>query len=447
MKIVVIDPRRTMTCEIADLHLPVRSGSDVWLFNGLLAYLHERGYISNEFIASHTEGFDEALRVARESAGDLKQVAAACGIDTERLLEFYRMFADHPRVITAFSMGVNQSSAGTDKVNSIINCHLLTGRIGQPGAGPFSITGQPNAMGGREVGGLANQLAAHMGFEDPAARDRLRRFWRAPRLAERPGLKAVELFDAVAAGRIKALWIMATNPAVSVPDAERLRRGLRGCDLVVVSDVTAETDTARLADVLLPAAGWGEKDGTVTNSERRISRQRRFRPLPGRARPDWWIVTQVARRMGFAGAFPYEDPAAIFREHAALSAFENHGERAFDLGTLAALDQEAYDALEPVQWPVPEGRPQGTARLFADGRFATPDGRARFVPVRHRPPAHRPDRDRPMLLNTGRLRDQWHTMTRTGRSRACRQTARAGGRAAIPTTPAAITWPRATWRG
>ncbi|KGM30081.1 molybdopterin oxidoreductase family protein, partial [Inquilinus limosus] len=255
---------------------------------------------------------------------------------------------------------------------------------------------------------------AHMGFEDPAARDRLRRFWRAPRLAERPGLKAVELFDAVAAGRIKALWIMATNPAVSVPDAERLRRGLARCELVVVSDVTAETDTARLADVLLPAAGWGEKDGTVTNSERRISRQRRFRPLPGRARPDWWIVTQVARRMGFAAAFPYEDPAAIFREHAALSAFENDGGRAFDIGALAGLDREAYDALEPVQWPVPEGRRLGTTRLFADGRFPTPDGRARFVPVRHRPPAHRPDRDRPMLLNTGRLRDQWHTMTRTG---------------------------------
>ncbi|MGL4965317.1 MAG: molybdopterin-dependent oxidoreductase [Inquilinus sp.] len=413
-RIVVIDPRRTATCDEADLHLAIAPGTDVLLFNGLLAHLVREGTLDRGWIAAHASGFEEAALAAAEDAPDIAAVARGCRLPEDAVRRFYAWFAHTPATLTIYSQGVNQSTQGTDKVNAIVNCHLATGRIGRPGAGPFSVTGQPNAMGGREVGGLANQLAAHMAFEDTAARDRVRRFWQAPRLAERPGLKAVELFDAVAAGRIKALWIMATNPAVSVPDAERLRRGLARCDLVVVSDVTAETDTARLADVLLPAAGWGEKDGTVTNSERRISRQRGFRPLPGQARPDWWIVTQVARRMGFADAFPYQGPAAIFREHAALSAFENGGDRAFDIGALAGLDQEAYDALEPVQWPVLQGRRLGTARLFGDGRFPTPDGRARFVQVRHRPPAHRPDRDRPMLLNTGRLRDQWHTMTRTG---------------------------------
>ncbi|MGK9232785.1 molybdopterin-dependent oxidoreductase [Inquilinus limosus] len=413
-RIVVIDPRRTATCDEADLHLAIAPGTDVLLFNGLLAHLVREGVLDRGWIAAHAAGFEEAALAAAEDAPDIAAVARGCRLPEEAVRRFYAWFAHTPATLTIYSQGVNQSTQGTDKVNAIINCHLATGRIGRPGMGPFSVTGQPNAMGGREVGGLANQLAAHMQIEDEAARDRVRRFWQAPRMAQRPGLKAVELFEAVAAGRIKALWIMATNPAVSVPEAERLRRGLSRCDLVVVSDVTAETDTARLADVLLPAAGWGEKDGTVTNSERRISRQRGFRPLPGQARPDWWIVTQVARRMGFAEAFPYEDPAAIFREHAALSAFENGGERAFDLGALAALDRAEYDRLEPLQWPVLEGRPQGTARLFAEGRFPTPDGRARFVPVRHRPPAHRPDQNRPMLLNTGRLRDQWHTMTRTG---------------------------------
>ncbi|MDR6287838.1 assimilatory nitrate reductase catalytic subunit [Inquilinus ginsengisoli] len=413
-RIVVIDPRRTATCDEADLHLPIAPGTDVLLFNGLLAHLVRTGALDRGWIAAHAADFEQAAMAAADDAPDITAVAAGCHLPEEAVRRFYGWFAETPATLTIYSQGVNQSTQGTDKVNAIVNCHLATGRIGRPGAGPFSVTGQPNAMGGREVGGLANQLAAHMAIEDPAARDRVRRFWQAPRLTETPGLKAVDLFEAVAQGRIKALWIMATNPAVSAPDAERLRRGLRGCDLVVVSDVTAETDTARLADVLLPAAGWGEKDGTVTNSERRISRQRAFRPPPGQVRPDWWIVTQVARRMGFAAAFPYEDPAAIFREHAALSVFENDGDRVFDLGGLAALDQARYDALEPVQWPVPASRPLGTARLFADGRFPTPDGRARFIAVRHRAPAHRTDRDRPMLLNTGRLRDQWHTMTRTG---------------------------------
>ena len=269
------------------------------------------------------------------------------------MARFFDLFRTTQKVVTAFSQGVNQSAQGTDKVNAIINCHLATGRIGKPGMGPFSLTGQPNAMGGREVGGLANQLAAHM-YYSPDEIDRVRRFWNAPRMVTHEGLKAVAMFEAIAQGKIKALWVMATNPAVSLPDAGAVRAALGKLELFVVSDNVLTNDTITSgAHVLLPAAAWGEKDGTVTNSERRISRQRAFLPLPGEARPDWWIVTQVAQRLGFDAAFPYASAADIFREHAALSAFENNGTRDFDIGALAALDDRAYDDLAPMQWPCP----------------------------------------------------------------------------------------------
>ncbi|MBL8268255.1 nitrate reductase [Steroidobacter sp.] len=416
LKIVVIDPRRTVTCEIADLHLPVRGGSDVWLFNGLLAYLQQHGHAAMDFIKNHTDGLDEALEVALDSAGDLQSVADACGIDTDLLLEFYGLFASRTRVITAFSMGVNQSSAGTDKVNSIVNCHLLTGRIGQPGMGPFSVTGQPNAMGGREVGGLANMLAAHLELEDAGHRNLVQGFWRSPRIAERGGLKAVELFDAIHDGTVKAVWIMATNPVVSLPDADKIKAALRRCELVVVSDCFQATDTNAFAHVLLPAAGWGEKDGTVTNSERRISRQRAFHSLSGEARPDWWLICEVARRLGFNTGFNYDNAHEIFVEHAALSALDNDGERAFDIGGLAELKASEYDALDPIQWPVPHRGHPGTPRLLESGRFYRSNGKARFVPTPPRAPVHAPDATFPYVLNTGRIRDQWHTMTRTGRA-------------------------------
>lgn len=425
MRLVVIDPRRTPTCDLADLHLPVRPGTDVWLFNGLLAYLDRHGCADTEFLAAHTAGAAEALRAAGSPAGpgtsaadDLGALARTCGIDAARLAHFFRLFAETRRVVTAFSQGVNQSSAGTDKVSSIINCHLLTGRIGRPGMGPFSLTGQPNAMGGREVGGMANMLAAHMELDDESHRGIVQRFWKSPHIPRRPGLKAVELFDAIRDGRVKAVWIMATNPLVSLPDADRAREALARCELVVVSDCVADTDTTRLAHVLLPALAWGEKDGTVTSSERRISRQRAFLAPPGEARPDWWIVCEVAKRMGFADHFDFASPHEIFDEHARLSCAENEGSRLFDIGALAGLAREQYDALEPIQWPVPRGvRPAaGTARLFADRRFMHADGRARLVPTPPRSPAHALDETFPVVLNTGRIRDQWHTMTRTGRS-------------------------------
>ena len=316
--------------------------------------------------------------------------------------------------MTLWSQGINQSSSGTDKGNAIINCHLATGRVGRPGMGPFSITGQPNAMGGREVGGLANALAAHMDFSAEGV-ERVSRFWGTKRLPTAPGLKAVDLFDAIGEGRVKAVWIMATNPMVSLPDAGAMRDALRRCELVIVSDSQRHTDTTAFAHVLLPAATWGEKSGTVTNSERRISRQRAFLAPPGEARPDWWILTQVARRLGHREAFPYESPAAIFREHAHLSGFENAGARAFDVGGLAGLADAEYDAMPPLQWPLPLDR-HAPAGLFTDGRFFTPTGKARMVAVEPRRPVHAPDAAYPLVLNTGRIRDQWHTMTRTARA-------------------------------
>ncbi len=405
MRVVVIDTRRTATCDIADIFLEVAPGSDGHLFGGLLNYLAEHEYTDAAYIKAHTEGFDEALAAVRYL--DLASVAQATGLAPDALAQFYALFAKTARTVTLFSQGINQSATGTDKGNAIINCHLATGRIGKPGAGPFSITGQPNAMGGREVGGLATQLAAHRDFS-PADTDAVARFWKATDMARSPGLPAVALFDAIEAGEIKFLWVMATNPAVSLPDTVQVRRALEKCEFVVVSDCSAKTDTGAFADLLLPAAGWGEKDGTVTNSERVISRQRALTPAPGQAKPDWWIVTEVARRLGYAEAFDYDSPAKIFAEHAALSGFENNGERAFDISALARLDAAQYDALEPVRWPCPET--PHTGELFEDGRFYTPSHRARFVAVT---PAL-PDSGDDLVVNTGRLRAQWHTMTRTG---------------------------------
>ncbi len=418
MRVIVIDPRRTATCDIADLHLPLKPGTDAALFNGLLAWLDATHALDHAFIDAHTEGFAAALDAAR--AWTPKRVAETCELPLESVLSFFSQFADTEQVVTLYSQGVNQSSSGVDKSNAIINCHLACARIGRAGMGPFSITGQPNAMGGREVGGLANQLAAHMDF---AADDvaRVQRFWNSPTIAHEAGLKAVDLFQAIGDGRVKAVWIMATNPLVSMPDADAVRQALAQCELVVVSDILRHTDTTALAHILLPATGWGEKDGTVTNSERRISRQRGFLPIPGEARHDWQIMCDVARRMGFAEAFDFHSPVDIFREHAALSGFENDGRRAFDISALATLSDAAYDALAPVQWPiiaVPTAGDtwQGTPRLFSDGRFFTPSGRARFIAITPRPPVHATSSRYPFVLNTGRVRDQWHTMTRTAKA-------------------------------
>ncbi|MEX3017596.1 molybdopterin-dependent oxidoreductase [Gymnodinialimonas hymeniacidonis] len=406
-KVVVIDPRRTASCDGATLHLAIEPGADVALFNGLLRAIAERGAVDADF-GAHTDGLDAALAAARADT-------ATTGLSPEDERAFYDLWIGTEKVVTIFSQGVNQSTSGSDKVNAILNCHLATGRIGKPGMGPFSVTGQPNAMGGREVGGLANMLACHLDLENAEHRAAVQGFWNAGDLPQAAGLKAVDMFRAVGEGRIKALWIIHTNPAVSMPDADAVRDAISGCEFVVVSDVTGATDTARLADVLLPATAWAEKEGTVTNSDRTISRQRAVLPAPGHARPDWDILAEVGRRMGFETAFDYETPAEIFREHAALSGIAGaHFGRDFDISGLADLSDAEYDTLAPTRWPTTKSRTGG--RFFADGRFFHPDGKARFVPVTTRSPAATPTPAYPYRLNSGRVRDQWHTMTRTGLS-------------------------------
>jgi assimilatory nitrate reductase catalytic subunit len=398
-KIIVVDPRRTATCEGADLHLQITPGADAHLFNLLLCHLADNDHVNAGFLAD-VSGLDTALEAARGCS------AVDIGIAPSDLNRFLSLWAKCERVVTVYSQGINQSDSGTDKVNAIINCHLATGRIGRAGMGPFSVTGQPNAMGGREVGGLSNMLACHLELENQKHRDAVQGFWASPRMAEKPGLKAVDMFRAVESGQIKALWILHTNPAVSMPNANSVAHAIARCDFLAVSDIWATTDTARLADVLLPATAWGEKDGTVTNSERMITRQRRFLPAPGQAQPDWWQLAQVAQRMGFSG-FDWTSAAEIFAEYAALSGVAGTLGSDFDISDLQGAD---YDRLSPVVWP--QAKQKG-GRFFGTGRFHTPDGRGRIVPVIARLSAGNPP-NYPFRLNTGRTRDQWHTMTRTG---------------------------------
>jgi len=415
LKVVVIDPRKTATCDIADLHIPIKIGTDVTLFNGLLSYLYQENAIDHTFIHQHTSGFEETITSAQNDAFNITTVAQKCQLAVHIVETFYRWFKETDKTLTLYSQGVNQSSSGTDKVSAILHCHLATGRIGKPGCGPLSLTGQPNAMGGREVGGLAHQLAAHMDFTDDSI-DRVQRFWQSTNMATTPGYTATELFEAINVGKIKAVWIMATNPVVSMPDADKVKQALEKCEFVVVSDCVANTDTLDLAHIKLPAAGWSEKDGTVTNSERRISRQRAILPLAGEARPDWWILCQVAKKMGFAKSFNYQSPVEIFREHASLSGFENNEQQAlrdFDISLLANISAQDYDNFQPTQWPINSEKPKGKARFFAEGQFYTNTRKANFTPIQFKQPKNLPTKQWPLILNTGRVRDQWHTMTRT----------------------------------
>ena len=413
-KVVVIDPRATATCEIADMHLKIAPGSDVALFNGLLAHLDQTGNVDRDYIGEHTSGFDAALTMAK--ANSIAEITTVTGLAESDIKEFYALFAATEKTVTVYSQGVNQSTSGTDKVNAIINCHLATGRIGKPGMGPFSVTGQPNAMGGREVGGMANMLACHMELGNADHRRIVKSFWGSPRIASEPGLKAVDMFRAVGDGRIKALWIMATNPVDSMPQADSVREALKDCPFVVVSDVTRHTDTTAYGHVLLPSLAWGEKDGTVTNSERRISRQRMFLAAPGEARADWWQMVEVGQRMGFAPAFTFTNVSEIFAENAALSGLENNATRDFDISAHAAISTADYNALQPFLWPEPNGARASQKRFFANGGFFTPDQRARFVTTEFRPLACVTTPELPFILNTGRIRDQWHTMTRTAKT-------------------------------
>jgi len=406
LKVVVIDPRVTASNELADLHLPIRAGGDLVLFNGLLNYLAE-----NDDINCAAEGLETALEKARLDLPKLVNIE----LDAADIEAFYALFVKSKKVVTLFSMGINQSEQGVDQGNAIINCHLASGKIGEVGSGPFSITGQPNAMGGREVGALANTVAGHIEFSDTALIDALAQFWKTDNIATQAGLKAIDLFDAIDEGKIKAIWVMATNPAVSMPDSEKVGRALDKCPLVIVSDCVARNDTIKFADVVLPARGWGEKSGTVTNSERRISRQRAFiAPYTG-AKPDWWIVSSVAQKMGFTEQFSYETERDVFLEHAQLSGLDNQGSRAFDISAFSKVSEEQYQNWVPVQWPQPNPKAivLSDQLMFERGKYFTPTEKAQIIAVNDKLMG---EKISGFTLNTGRARDQWHTQTRTGKS-------------------------------
>ncbi|HHF2879604.1 TPA: nitrate reductase [Vibrio diabolicus] len=407
LKLVVIDPRETVTAQQADLHLPIKNDGDVSLFNGLLKFLIEQQCIDSEYINSHTDGFDALAEEVSDLRYDVTNLTSSIGISEEKLTTFFQWFAQSPTAITLFCQGVNQAENGVDKGNAIINAHLATGKIAKSGCGPFSITGQPNAMGGREVGGLANQLAVHRAFDADSIKQ-VQAFWDSPEIATKPGLKAVELFEAVERGEIKVLWIMATNPVVSLPDNQMVKRALEACPFVIVSDITAESDVAKYADVLLPAAGWGEKQGMVTNSERRLSRQRQFQTPPGEAKSDWWAISQVGQALcaleKTQNGFAFTSERAVFREYATMTGMNADSPLKLDLSQYANLTEQEYEEWVPTQW--------GGERPFADGVYSHPDGKARFVVTSESPT--RLERIKGWWLNTGRQRDQWHTMTRTG---------------------------------
>lgn len=439
LKIVVIDPRDTATTELADLHVPIKAGGDLSLFNGLLHYLNENGCVDRD--QEMIDGLDGALRFAKEECEDVNNtLLEKTGLSKRELLDFYQLFASNDKVITLFSQGVNQSVQGTDQGNAIINCHLASGKIGKAASGPFSITGQPNAMGGREVGALANTLASHIDFpNEQIDRDKYTElhnavadFWQTDCLATKEGLKAVELFNAIDEGKIKAIWIMATNPVVSMPNHEKVVSALTKCPLVIVSDCVESNDTLKYADVILPAQSWGEKSGTVTNSERRISRQRPFLKPYGEAKPDWWIISEVAKRMGFTKQFNYNGVKDVFAEHARLSGIQNKGSRAFDISAYGDITTEQFDLWQPVQWPQPKGYPirLNDQNFFNDNSYFHRDRRAKMIAVKSEPltikiPGNiqgckrdHSDSAKSNLftLNTGRNRDQWHTQTRSGKS-------------------------------
>ena len=419
LKIIFCDPRRTDTAEIADLYLPIQPGTDVSLFNGMLHIMLWEGWTDNAYIAAHTSGFDALKTTVRDYTPDL--VAETCGISKQDLFSAAKCFANASATLSLYCQGLNQSSSGTAKNAALINLHLATAQIGKPGAGPFSLTGQPNAMGGREVGGLANLLSAHRDMANVDHRAELAALWGVSSVPDKPGKTAVEMFQAAADGEIKALWIACTNPAQSMPDQTTVRRALERAELVIVQEAFATPSSCDYADLLLPATTWGEKTGTVTNSERRISRVRPAVPAPGEARHDWAIVVAFAQRMeailadrhafGGASLFPYSltnsaaGVEAIWNEH-------RESTRGRDLD-ITGMSYAMLDTA-PQQWPLKTGETAGKVRLYEDGVFPTPDGKARFANTVYQPVAEPRESRYPFSLTTGRLRDQWHGMSRTG---------------------------------
>ena len=413
MKLIVVDPRKTVTAEAADLHLAIKPGTDIALYNAMLnVMIHER-LLDEKYIEAHTEGFKAIRKTVTEYPPSA--VAKTCGIKIDDLCAAARMFAGSPATLSLYCQGLNQSAEGTHKNSALINLHLATGQIGKIGAGPFSLTGQPNAMGGREVGGMANLLSAHRDLANPEHRKEVAKLWGVDDVPAKPGKTAVELFDAIHTGEIKAVWIACTNPAQSMPDAGKVRQALEKCEFVVVQEAFSNTDTAKYADLLLPATTWGEKTGTVTNSERRITPVLSAVSPPGETRHDWRIAADFAQSLAVAlgkrdvgrRLFSYVSAEQVFDEHR-----ESTRNRDLDI---TGLSYAVLEAQGPQQWPYPEGAVEGKARLYEDGRFPTPSGKARFVDTQYKGLAEKVSDDYPIALNTGRLRDHWHGMSRTGR--------------------------------
>jgi ferredoxin-nitrate reductase len=408
--VIVADPRWTQTADLADLHLALRPGSDIALVNGMLHVLWRENLLDQRFIDEHTSGWN-ALRAVIAHYPPAR-AAGLTGLSTESLVKAARAFGRARAALTLWSMGVNQSSVGTDKNAAILNLHLATGQIGRPGSGPLSLTGQPNAMGGRETGGLSHLLPGYRSVSDATARAAVEQHWGvAPgTIASRPGRAGLEIFEGLAEGEVRAVWIIATNPAASLPDLDLVEKALRQAELVIVQDAYHPTETTRFADVLLPAAQWPEKSGVMTSSERRLTLLPKLVEPPGEALPDAVIIARLAAELGHKTAFDHAGPDVIFDEFVALTAGRPCDYSGVSHARLAADG--------PLQWPVPATTHGGTERLYGDGRFPTPDGRARFVAVEHAEPLEPTDARFPLVLTTGRVRDHWHTLTRTGNAAA-----------------------------
>lgn len=404
VKMIVLDPRSTHTAQAADIHVPLLPGSDIAFFNAIARIALDRNAHDCDFILSHTTGFE--AYAALICSLDLHELAMICGVPLSLIYEVADVILQSERLLSFYCMGLGQSSSGTAKNQSLIDIHLLLGQISKPGAGPFSLTGQPNAMGGRELGGLAHLLPGYRMIENPEHRRFMEGAWDIPEdsINPRPGLTAMEIFEAMETGQIKAIWIICNNPLVSLPNLDRIKRALQKCELIIVQDCF-ETETTQAADFVLPAAQWIERTGTMTNSERRVTRSNQLAEAPGEAKPDWWIFSQVAKAMGYRG-FDFEDSDAIWDEY-------RHITRGSGCDQYGITNERLQT--EQIQWPCPSDDHPGTPRRYLDRQFATPDGRARFVLCVYKPPQERPTREFPLTLTTGRLASQWHTMTRTGK--------------------------------
>jgi assimilatory nitrate reductase catalytic subunit len=412
LKIIVVDPRRTDTAEGADLFLPILPGTDIVLFNAMLNVMLWEGLVDTRYIREHTEGFEALREAVRETTPAV--AAGICGVLAEDIIKAARWFGSAKASLSLWCQGLNQSAHGTANGAALIHLHLATGQIGRPGTGPFSLTGQPNAMGGREVGAMANLASAHRDLGNPEHRAEIARLWGVDAVPDKPGKTAVEMFEALRSGEIKAIWIACTNPAQSLPHQALVVEALEKAEFVVLQEAYRNTETAEYADLLLPASTWGEKEGTVTNSERRISRVQPAVEAPGEARADWAITCDFALRLGeklgrpAEHLFSYSGPEAIFLEHAAST-------RGRDLD-ISGLTYQILDESGPQQWPWNAATGQGKLRLYEDGVFPTANGRARFVPLAHKINAEATNARLPLHFNTGRLRDQWHGMSRTGKA-------------------------------